>query len=127
MKIANIKTTPSRTIRSSKTGEKFSDAQSLNEQLGITSLLVHQETLLPGRRGSSSHYHTHKDEIFYVIEGSPTLVVDGEKTVLSKGDYAGFSALQKKSHMLINESENKAVILTIGTNPDTDQVHYSSE
>ena len=124
MKIANIKTTPSRTIRSNKTGDKFSNSKSLNEPFGINSLLVHEETLLSGRSNSSAHYHTHKDEIFYVIEGNPTLVVDGKKTILSKGDYIGFPANQNTSHVLINESVDKAVILTIGTNPDDDQVYY---
>lgn len=126
MKIANIKNTISRTILSKNTGETFSDVKSLNEPFSINSLLVHEETLLPGKRNSSAHYHSHKDEIFYVLEGKPTLVVNGNKTILTKGDYSGFPAGSKKSHMLINESDKSAIILTIGTNPEEDQIHYLS-
>jgi quercetin dioxygenase-like cupin family protein len=43
--------------------------------------------LEPGTRGPGVHAHS-DDHIFYVIEGSLRLVVDGQWSVLDKGGYA---------------------------------------
>ncbi len=127
MDINNIQSTPGRTLGGKNSGEKFSEAKSLNEQCGINSLLVHHETLLPGRRGSSPHYHTTKEEIFFVLEGHPSAVINNQKKQLSPGDYIGFPKSSEETHYLINETEKIAVILTMGTNPDDDEVHYMKE
>ena len=124
MKICNLATTAQREVKSSQSGQAFSLSKSLNDAFDIETLLVHEETLLTGRASSSPHHHTEKDEIFLVVSGHPTLVVNGEKTLLGPGDYVGFPGSSTDSRALINESSEKAVILTIGTNPPGDKVVY---
>ncbi len=106
----------------SKTGEKLTLAKSLSDAFGLTQLLVHQEVLLPGRRASSFHYHSEKEEIFYVLTGTPSLLIGEEVTDLEPGDFVGFAPSEDAPHMLFNRSAEPATVLTIGTDPPTDKV-----
>ena len=107
-----------------ETGEKLSTARSLSDFVGITSLLVHQEVISPGRRSASAHYHSVKEEIFLVLSGTPTIWIEGEVKRLEPGDFVGFNAKEPLTHMLLNLSDEPAVVLTIGTNPPDDQITF---
>ena len=97
-------------------------AKSLSDAFGLTNLLVHQEVLLPGRRASSFHFHSKKEEIFYVLTGTPSLLVGENVTDLQPGDFIGFVPSEGVPHMLFNRSSEPATVLTIGTNPLTDKI-----
>ena len=107
-----------------KSGEKLTFARSLSDAYGLDGLLVHQEVLLPGRKASSPHYHTHKEEIFYVLSGYPSLWAGGKYIDLSPGDFVGFPPSPDYPHMMVNLGEEPATILTIGTNPPEDEIIY---
>lgn len=119
---ANINDVPEQELVVKRTGEKLTLAKSLSDVFGLTRLLVHQEVLLPGRRTSSFHYHSEKEEIFYVLSGTPTLLVGEEVTDLEPGDFIGFAPSERAPHMLFNRSAEPATVLTIGTDPPTDKV-----
>ena len=51
------------------TGERLALARSISDAFGLSNLLVHIELLSPGRRASSAHRHSIKEEIFMVLEG----------------------------------------------------------
>ena len=108
----------------SKSGEKMSLARSLSDFANIDTLLVHHEVLLPGRRASGAHFHSEKEEISLVLSGTPSAWIDGELFELKEGDFVGFNRLEKKAHMIVNHSENEAIILTIGTNPQVDETTF---
>lgn len=122
-----IETLESRQLRIKGTGEHLSSAKSLSDAFGIQSLLVHQEELLPGHRASRPHYHTRKDEIFIVISGRPSIWCDGVETQLNPGECIGFSSDSTIARMIVNRSDEQAVIMTIGSNPSDDQVCYVEE
>lgn len=120
----NVAALSERELVVSRTGEKLSLARSLSDAFGLEKLLVHQETLLPGRRASGFHFHSEKEEIFYVLSGRPSVRV-GERTIdLEPGDAVGFKPSAEAPHMLFNRSREPAVVLTIGSNSDTDIVTY---
>lgn len=121
---ANLADLPERELVISKTGEKLSLAKSLSDAFGLTQLLIHQEVLLPGRRASGFHRHSEKEELFYVLSGTPSVCVGDEMTDLEPGDVIGFKPSPKQPHMMLNCSQEPAVILTIGTNPETDVTTY---
>ena len=106
------------------TGEKLSLARSLSDFAEIDTLLVHHETIAPGRRTAAAHYHDLKEEIFLVLSGTPCVWIDGEVTQLQAGDFVGFNAKERRAHMLLNLSDAPAVVLTIGTNPPDDEVTF---
>ena len=119
----NVADVPEEELVATKTGEKLTLAKSLSDAFGLTRLLIHQEVLLPGRRASSFHRHSEKEELFYVLSGQPSVCVGEEITDLAPGDVIGFEP-SAEPHMLFNRSREPAVILTIGTNPEGDVITY---
>ena len=126
MSIGKVEALASRELTAKRTGEKLSLARSLSDFAGTGTLLVHHETIPPGRRTASAHYHSSKEEIFLVLSGTPSVWIEGEVTRLGPGDFVGFSAEEPKAHMLLNLSDAPAVVLTIGTNPPDDEVTFVS-
>lgn len=110
--------------------EPLSLYRSLSEHAGIKSLLVHHEVLEPGHRASGAHYHSSKEEITLVLSGKPSVWIEGKLFELEPGDFVGFNVEKSRAHMLINTSDEPAVLLTIGTNPKDEvatfiQVEYT--
>jgi uncharacterized cupin superfamily protein len=64
--------------------------QRLGDAGGLSDYGVNLMHLPPGNWSSQRHWHTHEDELVYVIEGELTLVEDGGETVLRAGDCAAF-------------------------------------
>jgi len=122
--IGRVSELEARELTLSKTGEKLSLARSLSSFSGVQSLLVHHETIPPGRRASSAHFHASKEEIFLVLSGTPSIWVEGKLVQLEPGDFVGFNAKERQAHMLVNASQEPAVVLTIGTNPPDDRITY---
>ncbi len=122
--VINVADLPEQELVVARTGEKLTLARSFSDAFGFTQLLIHQEVLLPGHRASGFHRHSEKEELFYVLSGTPSVYVGDEVTVLEPGDIIGFKPLHGQPHMLFNRSQESAVILTIGTNPETDVITY---
>jgi uncharacterized cupin superfamily protein len=123
----NITDVTEKEISVKRTGEKLTFAKSLSDAFGLRDLLVHQEVLLPGRRASGFHFHSEKEEIFYVLSGTPSLLVDDRVTDLEPGDFVGFASSANTPHMLFNRSPEPATILTIGTCSPTDETTYVAQ
>lgn len=124
VKVGKLSELAERELVATGTGERLSLARSLSDFSSLMSLLVHYETLPPGRRASSAHLHSSKEEIFLVLEGTPSVWVDGELRQLGPGDFVGFSAGERRARMMLNRSDKPAVVLTIGTNPPDDEITY---
>lgn len=72
---------------------------------------------IAARRGWSSqrHWHSHEDELVYILDGELVLVEDGGGTVLKAGDCAAFPKGSGKGHHMINRSSTTAVYLEAGS------------
>ena len=57
------------------------------------------------------------------FRASPSVYVGDEVVELAPGDVIGFKP-SAEPHMLFNRSQEPAVVLTIGTNPETDVITY---
>ena len=125
-KIRNIDDLPTEDLVIRTTGERLAIARSISDAFGLSNLLVHKEVLPPGRRASSAHRHSIKEEVFMVLEGTPSLWLDGQVSLMRVGDVVGFRPIEG-ARMIINESSADAVILTIGTNDPDDVVEYFRE
>ena len=94
--------------------------QRLGNAGGLTDFGVNLMRLPPGHWSSQRHWHSHEDELVYVLEGELTLVEDGGETVLRAGDCAAFAKSSGDGHHMINRSGAMAVYLEVGSRSPVD-------
>jgi uncharacterized cupin superfamily protein len=96
----------------------------LGDASGLTKIGVNHTTLGVGAASSMRHWHTHEDELVYVLDGELTLVTDAGERTLRAGQCAGFPAGHADGHQLINRGTVPAVYLEISNRDDEDLPHY---
>ena len=99
--------------------------QRLGDAGGLRDFGVNLMTLPPGGWSSQRHWHSHEDELVYVLDGEVTLVEDGGETVLRAGECAAFTKGTGNGHNLINRSGVTAVYLEVGSRHPQDLTTYS--
>lgn len=99
--------------------------QRLARHAGLTQFGVNLIVIEPGAWSSQRHWHSHEDELVWVLEGELTLVTDDGDEVLRAGDCAAFRRGDPNGHHLINKSSRPATILEIGNNDPQDRCVYS--
>ena len=93
--------------------------QRLGEAGGLRDIGVNLTRLPPGGWSSQRHWHTHEDELVFVLEGELVLIEDGGETLLKAGDCAAFPKGAGDGHHMINRSDRTAVYLEVGSrHPD---------
>jgi uncharacterized cupin superfamily protein len=97
----------------------------LGKAAGLTQFGVNLSRLPPGVWSSQRHWHSHEDELVYVLEGELVSVTDDGEEVLGPGDCIGFKAGVEDGHHLVNRSNRDALVLEIGTRyPEHDRCFY---
>ena len=96
----------------------------VGDHFGLTKYGVNVVELEPGAWSAQRHWHTHEDELVYVISGELTLVTDAGEQTLSAGMVAGFPAGVHDGHHLVNKSDRPASYLEIGDRHADDEVYY---
>jgi uncharacterized cupin superfamily protein len=97
----------------------------LGDAAGLTQLGVNLCRLPPGAWSSQRHWHSHEDELVYVLAGEVVLVTDDGEETLRAGDSAGFRGGDPNGHHLQNRSAADALILEIGSRmPASDSARY---
>ena len=94
--------------------------QRLGDAGGLTDFGVNLMRLPAGEWSSQRHWHSHEDELVYVLEGELVLVEDDGETVLRAGDCAAFAKNSGNGHHLINRSGATAVYLEVGSRQPED-------
>jgi uncharacterized cupin superfamily protein len=92
----------------------------LGDAGGLRDFGVNLMTLPPGNWSSQRHWHSHEDELVYILEGELILIEDGGETVLRKGDCATFPKNSGNGHHMINRSSTVAVYLEVGSRQPED-------
>jgi len=101
-------------------------SERLSDAGGLTQFGVHRFVLSPGAWSSQRHWHTHEDELVYILKGRPVLVDDDGETQLEPGDVTTHVAGDPNGHHLINRTDEDVSYLIVGTrNPKEDTGHYS--
>jgi uncharacterized cupin superfamily protein len=83
----------------------------LSEQLGLTSLGLRQIVLQPGQR-NRVHRHRDQEEVYVVLGGRLTIVLDDGERELGEGEVARVAPQLRRQ--LANRSEEPCVVLAIG-------------
>ena len=91
---------------------------------GLRDFGVNLMRLPPSNWSSQRHWHSHEDELVYVLEGELVLIEDGGETVLRAGDCAAFPKGSGNGHHLVNRSQRDAVYLEVGTRSKIERVEY---
>ena len=94
---------------------RIRERRRLGDAAGLTQFGVNLLRLPPGAWSSQRHWHSHEDELVYVVAGEVTLVTDGGEETLRAGDAAGFKAGDGDGHTLQNRSSTDVLVLEVGS------------
>ncbi|MCC6831473.1 MAG: cupin domain-containing protein [Thermoleophilia bacterium] len=83
----------------------------LRRHLGVTSMGINQIVLAPGERGRI-HAHERQEEVFLVLEGTLTLVVEGTEHDMPRGRLARVAPEVRRQ--LVNRGPGRVVLLALG-------------
>lgn len=100
------------------------ERRALGDAAGLTRFGVNYTTLGPGAASSMRHWHTHEDELVFVLSGELVLVTDAGEQSIRAGQCAGFPAGHADGHQPVNRGTTPAVYLEIGNREADDVVHY---
>jgi uncharacterized cupin superfamily protein len=89
-------------------GERF---QALRRDLGVSSFGMNLIVLQPGQRGRI-HAHERQEEVYLVLEGELTLLVEGAEHVLGRGRLARLGPAVRRQ--LVNRGPERLVLLALG-------------
>src|SRR5262245_1252101 len=83
----------------------------LRRELGVTSLGVNLIVLRPGERGRI-HRHDQQEEVYLVLEGRLSLLVEREEETLEKGDLIRVAPEVRRQ--LVNRGPDDVALLALG-------------
>jgi quercetin dioxygenase-like cupin family protein len=92
----------------SDVGERFLP---LRRQLGVSSFGMNQIVLEPGQRGRI-HRHARQEEVYLVLEGALTIVLEGEPAELAEGELMRVAPQIRRQ--LVNFGPDRVVLLAFG-------------
>ena len=102
--------------------------RALGDLFGLDQFGVNLTELAPGAYSALRHWHSHEDELVYVLEGEITLITDAGEEVLRPGDVVGFKAGVADGHHLVNRTERPVRYLEVGSRRiEVDRVVYPDD
>ena len=99
------------------------EKRALGDVFGLRNFGVNLTRLAPGAQSALLHRHSRQDEFVFILEGEPTLVLEGGEVLLKPGMCAGFPA-GGEAHHLVNRSGSDVVYLEIGDRMAGDEASY---
>ena len=83
----------------------------LRRELGVSTFGLNLILLRPGQRGRI-HRHARQEEVYLVLEGTLTLVVEGDEQTLERGELIRVAPAVRRQ--LVNRGPQDLVLLAIG-------------
>ncbi len=115
---------PSRQMTIARTGEALGISQDVSSAFQMSSVRMYREVLPPGRRSSSPHRHTKKEEIVYVLKGAVVALLGDQRLQMRAGQALGFPPHVETLHVIVNESVEDAEMLIVSNDPAEDHTLY---
>ena len=97
----------------------------VGDEGGLTQFGANIVILAPGGKSSLRHWHEQQDEFVMEISGRCTLIDDSGRHPMQPGDCAAFKAGDGNGHQLVNDTDEEARFLVIGTRTPTETAWYS--
>jgi mannose-6-phosphate isomerase-like protein (cupin superfamily) len=89
-------------------GDRF---VALRRQLGVTSFGINQIVLQAGQRGRI-HRHQRQEEVYLVLEGRLTLLIEGQETELGEGELIRVAPQLRRQ--LVNRGPGRLALIAVG-------------
>jgi mannose-6-phosphate isomerase-like protein (cupin superfamily) len=89
-------------------GERFLP---LRRELGVTSFGLNQIVLEPRQRGRI-HRHAHQEEVYLVLEGTLSILIEGEEETLERGELMRVAPEVRRQ--LVNRGPERLVLVAFG-------------
>jgi len=83
----------------------------LRRELGVSAFGINQIVMEPGQRGRL-HRHRHQEEVYVVLEGRLTLVVEGREVELGAGELVRVAPELRRQ--LVNKGPQRLSLLAVG-------------
>ena len=109
----------------SRMGER--EKRRLGDRFGLSQFGANLVTLGAGGQSALRHWHTHEDELVYVLSGELVLVTDAGEQVVGPGMVIGFPAGSQDAHHFVNRSGAPAQYLEIGSRVEADMAYYPDD
>lgn len=93
-------------------GERF---QRLRAELGVSTFGLNLILLQPGQVGRI-HRHEHQEEVYLVLDGELSLLIEGEEHLLGQGALARVAPSVRRQ--LVNRRPRRVVLLALGGTSD---------
>lgn len=100
-----------RTTRSRLDPESDEQFLTLRRRLGVSTFGLNQITLRPKQRGRI-HRHQRQEEVYLVLSGRLSLIVEGEEIELGEGELVRVAPDRRRQ--LVNRGPERLVLLAIG-------------
>ena len=99
----------------------------LGDLFDLSQFGVNLTTLPPGQWSALRHWHREEDEFIYVVSGELVMIDDDGEHILKAGMCAGFPAGVQNGHHVVNNSDQPASFIEIGTRSATEHAEYPDE
>jgi len=80
----------------------------------------------PGKRAWPLHAHYVNEEMFFVLEGSGSLIIGDASFPIKNGDFISAPPSPEEPHQIINSSEHELIYLCVSTMLEPEVVVYPS-
>jgi uncharacterized cupin superfamily protein len=88
---------------------------SLRRALGVTTFGINQMVLQPGQR-MRIHRHQRQEEVYLILQGSLTVVLEAEEAELGAGELMRVAPRVRRQ--LINRGPDRVVLIALGADGD---------
>lgn len=78
----------------------------------------------PGQWFSPLHWHAEEEELFYVLEGTPTVRMTGGELQCRPGDFIALPTGERGAHQVGNRSDRPARLLLLGMETANEVAYY---
>jgi uncharacterized cupin superfamily protein len=92
--------------------------------IGARKLGYRVSTIPPGHYFCPLHGHAREEEMFFVIDGEPSIRTLSGTLRCRKGDFIAFPVGESGTHQLLNESDAPATVLLIGRTETFEACYY---
>ena len=83
----------------------------LRRELGVSTFGINQIVLQPRQRGRI-HRHKRQEEVYLVLQGTLTLIVEGDEHTLERGDLVRVAPSVRRQ--LVNKGSELLVMISLG-------------
>jgi len=92
--------------------------------IGARKLGYRVSTLPPGHYFCPLHVHAREEEVFFVLDGEPSIRTLAGTVRCRKGDFIAFPVGESGAHQLFNESDAPATVLLLGRTEAFEACYY---